>query len=101
MISVVVFVALATQATNPSSAGEPPAAARQVAVVGQPPASVDRVVCRTMANTGSRLGGTRVCHKQSEWEQERRRNQIDADHETSGTQDYGYQTMPQPAQPPN
>jgi len=95
-----VFTMLAAQAANPPPAGESPVA-RQVVVVGQPPATVDRVVCRTMVETGSRLGGTRVCHKQSEWEQERRRNQADAAHETSGTQDYGYQSMPQPTRPPN
>jgi hypothetical protein len=104
MISFVVIALLAAQdATPPPTtppSGEAPVA-HQVVVVGQPPASVDRVVCRTMVETGSRLGGTRVCHRQSEWEQERRRNQIDADHQTSGTQDYGYQSMPQPTAPPN
>jgi hypothetical protein len=100
MISLVLVAMLASQDTN-TSPPTPPAATRQTVVVGQPPATTDRVICRTMVETGSRLGGTRVCHRQSEWEQERRQNQIDAQHETSGTQDYGYQTIPQPAAPPN
>lgn len=98
MITLVVTAMLASQAAA-SPPANPPAASQQVVVVGQPPATVDRVVCRTMVETGSRLGGTRVCHRQSEWEQERRRNQTDAAHETSGTQDYGYQSMPQPTRP--
>jgi len=100
MISFVFIALLAAQEATPPPT-TPPTGNRQTAVVGQPPATVDRVVCRTMVETGSRLGGTRVCHRQSEWEQERRRNQADADHETNGTHDYGYQTIPQPAAPPN
>jgi hypothetical protein len=100
MISLIVIAMLASQDATQTST-PPPSAQRQTAVVGQPPATTDRVICRTMVETGSRLGGTRVCHRQSEWEQERRQNQADAQHETSGTQDYGYQTMPQPTAPPN
>jgi hypothetical protein len=100
MISLVVIAMLASQDATPPPAA-PATGSRQIVVVGQPPATADRIVCRTVAETGSRLGGTRVCHRQSEWEQQRRQNQADADHQTSGTQDYGYQSMPQPTRPPN
>ena len=100
MISLVVIAMLAAQDATPPPAA-PTTGSRQAVVVGQPPATADRIVCRTMVETGSRLGGTRVCHRQSEWEQERRRNQADAARETNGTQDYGYQSMPQPTAPPN
>jgi hypothetical protein len=98
MLTSFLAMLAAQAATTTPPTGDAPTA-RQIVVVGQPPATVDRVICRTMVETGSRMGGTRVCHRQSEWEQERRQHQVDDGRHVSDTQDYGYQTAPRRAGP--
>ena len=55
------------------------------------PASVDaaststgdpnRIICKRMAETGTRLGGKRICQTQAEWDAQERQNQLDLQHE--------------------
>ena len=44
----------------------PPAAAAQAAATVDP---LDQTVCRHMEETGTRLGGAKVCHTRREWAQ--------------------------------
>ncbi|MFL6740993.1 MAG: hypothetical protein ACJ8FB_04820 [Sphingomicrobium sp.] len=36
-----------------------------------PPAKKERMVCRTMEMTGTRLGGGRVCKSESDWQKDK------------------------------
>ena len=36
-----------------------------------PPAKKDKMICRTMEMTGTRLGGGRVCKTESEWQKDK------------------------------
>jgi hypothetical protein len=54
-----------------TSAQTPPAASTQASADGG-----DQIVCRTKPpTTGTRLGGSRVCHTQREWDQQQRDSQ--------------------------
>jgi hypothetical protein len=64
-------VAMAAQAGDQPSA-QPAADAHNGAVASSKPAKPDpqdRVVCRQEEETGSRLGGHRICHTNREWDQ--------------------------------
>lgn len=50
----------------------------QVVVTG-PSKNPDETVCRTVADTGSRLSRTRVCRTRAEWEQQRRNTEQDVE----------------------
>ena len=57
--------------TVPSAASAPvaPAATK----------TADRVICRTIEETGTRLGGKRVCMTQLQWEEQRREAREDTE----------------------
>jgi hypothetical protein len=76
MFTFAVLAMLASSAPDASPAGTP--AEPQVVVTGphRPPAQ--RRVCRVVEQTSSRVGGTRVCHTQAEWEEARRGEQVDS-----------------------
>ena len=42
---------------------------------GSSKADPDRQICRTIKDTGSRLGGSRTCHTAAEWAEQRRQTQ--------------------------
>jgi len=48
-----------------------------------PPAKKERMICRTMELTGTRMGSGRVCKRESEW----RKDKEDAEHVLNGRRD--------------
>lgn len=72
-VAAVIFAAAPAMADSASTPATPGAAATSPAATE---ADNDPVVCRTEEVTGSRLGGARVCARQSVWE---RRRQHDRD----------------------
>ena len=56
------------------------------AVMAQPPGTgapknnANKQICRTMADTGSRLGRYRACHTEQEWIELRRQTKQNIDH---------------------
>jgi len=61
-----------TQPADPQQPAQSAAAAQSGAPAASTPAKpdpMDRVVCREEETTGTRLGGTRVCHTRRQWQQ--------------------------------
>jgi hypothetical protein len=83
--------AQAAQAADPPP-GAAPVVQSQIVVVGRRH-TPDRVVCRTIVETGSRIPEGRVCQHESEWDQERRRNQLDAERMVADSRDYNQQLV--------
>ncbi|MGD0866647.1 MAG: hypothetical protein ABSA49_13930 [Rhizomicrobium sp.] len=55
-----------------------PAPAAPAATADTSSSDADRISCRTgAAPTGSRIGTTRVCHTQREWDDIQRQNQLE------------------------
>ena len=54
------------------------------AVLAEPSGSAsngaNKQICRAVADTGSRLGRSRVCHTEQEWAELRRQTQQNVDH---------------------
>jgi hypothetical protein len=46
---------------------------------GDPQAGANKQICRSMADTGSRLGHTRACHTAQEWSDLRRQTRQNVD----------------------
>ncbi len=66
-------LAAATPGTSPQSAPDPtpPVAGSEAAA----PPKDDKVICRTITPTGSRLGGSRVCRTAQQWRDLQHNNQ--------------------------
>ena len=92
MIAFAVSVLFAAQAATPPPT-DTPDNRQPIVVVGHPPAGADRVVCRTIVETGSRIAEGRLCQRQSDWEADRRRNQLDAERMVADTWDYNQQLI--------
>jgi hypothetical protein len=92
MIASVVSALLAAQPATPTTP-ETPAGQQPIVVVGHPPANADRIVCRTIVETGSRIPEGRRCQRESEWEQERRMNQLEAERAVADSRDYNQQLV--------
>ena len=52
---------------------EPSNVAGQPSNVAEPKSDANRQICRTTADTGTRLGRTRECHTAQEWDEIHRR----------------------------
>jgi hypothetical protein len=92
---MIIFAAsalLAAQAGTPPP-GDAPVGQQQIVVVGRRPVTADRIVCRTIVETGSRIPEGRQCQRESEWEQERRRNQETIERQVADSRDYNQQLV--------
>ncbi len=70
MITGLIALMAAAAAASSGSPQPAPAPAAAPAAASAAPAdtdSGDKVICRVMTPTGSRLGGTRVCRTQRQW----------------------------------
>jgi hypothetical protein len=79
---IVTILASLALAADPSTA--------QQAVVNAP--KTDRMICRTVELTGSRIGGGRVCKTESQWQKEKE----DAERMLNGRRDL---SDPEPMRP--
>jgi hypothetical protein len=90
--SVIAFMAAAMASASDGGTSQPAAAPAAPAAPAAAPApkgknDPDKVVCRTILPTGTRLGGTRVCHTQAEWADITR----DSQRTTESAQVHGFQ----------
>jgi hypothetical protein len=92
MIAFVFSALLAAQTAIPAPA-DPSAGQQPIVVVGRPPVNADRIVCRTIVETGSRIPEGRRCQRESEWEQERRMNQLEAERAVADSRDFNQQLV--------
>jgi hypothetical protein len=54
--------------TPPPPAAKPAATAQQTAASTAKPTGLDRIICHTDDQTGTRLPGHKVCHSKREWD---------------------------------
>ena len=66
----VLFLALLFGATSAAAQTQPPATPAKKS-------TADRIICETVEEIGSRLGGKRVCMTQQQWEERRRHDRED------------------------
>ena len=95
MIPVVLSSLLAAQAPTPTPTPPPAeasAAQSQIVVVGRR-RTADPIVCHTIVITGSRIPEAHQCQRESQWEQERRRNQDIIWRQVSESNDYNQQRL--------
>lgn len=67
MIALIAAAFLAQAAPAPSSAPPAPAAAPSTPVAVASPAA-DKVICKSLPQTGSLFAGPKECHRKSEWD---------------------------------
>lgn len=85
MIALDIMLVALAQASAPPAAAEPsPVARPDVEVVG--PSVQNRVICRTISVSTSRIPGRRVCRTQAEIEEIRDREQRNAEFTLQATQ---------------
>jgi hypothetical protein len=70
--AVIALLASSAAAQTAPSSNPAPAATSSAPVSGKPTKAkadpADRVICKEQEETGSRLGGHRVCHTKREWD---------------------------------
>ncbi len=72
--AMILAAAVAAATDSPPGSGAPPAPPPAVKTATATPAvdPLDQVVCRQMEETGSRLGGARICRTRRDWLQSQR-----------------------------
>ena len=72
VLGLIALVAGAAALADPPAAGDPALKARKD--------DPNRMICRTMEGSGSRLERQRACHTAAEWAELRRQTQANIDH---------------------
>jgi hypothetical protein len=74
LLAVALAATAAAGSPAPGASGDP-ASTASMAAPSQTATADDKVTCRTVIVTGSRLGGKRLCHTQEQWRELQRDNQ--------------------------